>query len=149
MADNSPFPVDFANSFLFYIISPLFLRTRNILLRAKLSLENCNVFSKHHVEKFHVHKLHPMCSIVAKFRGCAEAKFSYDPMCTRELEAVSIIQGKQSVDVEIEVCYCNGGKSNWDRNSSWQTIPHFQSTLPIVFTGFQQPVNRSLELVLW
>jgi hypothetical protein len=41
------------------------------------------------------------------FRGCAEAQYAFAPGCNRELQAVQIVQGRRSVDVEILLCFCN------------------------------------------
>merc|ERR1712083_493111 len=46
------------------------------------------------------------------FRGCADAQYAFDTGCNRELEAVQIIQGKRSVDVEILLCFCNEENCN-------------------------------------
>ena len=57
------------------------------------------------------------------FRGCAGNYFPHDQKCTTQqqvgldesteraldkiLKAVTIVEGKKSVDVEVELCYCN------------------------------------------
>ena len=57
-------------------------------------------------------------SEVPLFRGCANATFAHDERCSRELQAVQIIWGKQSVDVEIKLCFCNGDKCNKDASGA-------------------------------
>ena len=60
--------------------------------------------------------------IVPLFRGCANATFAHDQRCSRELQAVQIIWGKQSVDVEIKLCFCNGEKCNESANGAMETL---------------------------
>ena len=60
--------------------------------------------------------------IVPLFRGCANATFAHDERCSRELQAVQIIVGKHSVDVEIKLCFCNGDKCNEKANGAMTTL---------------------------
>ena len=53
-----------------------------------------------------------MSNTAPVFRGCADTIYAFDPGCNRELEAVQIIQGKRSVDVEILLCFCNEDNCN-------------------------------------
>ena len=55
---------------------------------------------------------------VPLFRGCANATFAHDERCSRELQAVQIIWGKKSVDVEIKLCFCNGENCNEQANGA-------------------------------
>jgi len=48
----------------------------------------------------------------ARFRGCAEAKYQHEAKCARELQAVQVVAGKKSVDVEVLLCYCNDDQCN-------------------------------------
>ena len=57
-------------------------------------------------------------SIVPLFRGCANATFAHDERCSRELQAVQIVWGKRSEDVEIKLCFCNGEKCNEKDNGA-------------------------------
>jgi len=55
---------------------------------------------------------------VPLFRGCANATFAHDERCSRELQAVQIVWGKRSEDVEIKLCFCNGEKCNEKDNGA-------------------------------
>ena len=55
------------------------------------------------------------------FRGCADAQYAFDTGCNRELEAVQIIQGKRSVDVEILLCFCNEENCNTSLSGAQET----------------------------
>ena len=46
------------------------------------------------------------------FRGCAGATYAHDEGCQRSLQTVSINAGKSSVDIEVNLCYCNGDNCN-------------------------------------
>merc|ERR1719233_1665849 len=41
------------------------------------------------------------------FRGCAGTIYPHDEKCETEKQAVSIVEGKKSVDVGVKLCYCN------------------------------------------
>ena len=55
------------------------------------------------------------------FRGCADAQYAFDAGCNRELEAVQIVQGKRSVDVEILLCFCNEENCNTSLSGAQET----------------------------
>ena len=55
---------------------------------------------------------------VPVFRGCADAQYAFDAGCNRELQAVQVVAGKKSVDVEIYLCFCNSEKCNTELSSS-------------------------------
>ena len=38
--------------------------------------------------------------------------FPHDEKCTRQLQAVQVVAGKTSVDVEVNLCYCNSDTCN-------------------------------------
>jgi len=48
------------------------------------------------------------------FRGCAGNFFPHDEKCTTQQQAVTIVEGKKSVDVKVELCYCNEELCNVD-----------------------------------
>lgn len=56
------------------------------------------------------------------FRGCAGAKYPHDEKCDRELQAVQVVAGKKSVDVEVLLCYCNTEKCNEQKNGSAKPV---------------------------
>ena len=60
-------------------------------------------------------------STVPLFRGCANATFAHDERCSRELQAVQIVWGKKSEDVEIKLCFCNGEKCNKNANGAMRS----------------------------
>ena len=41
------------------------------------------------------------------FRGCAGNYFPHDEKCEVQEQAVTIVEGKKSVDVGVTLCYCN------------------------------------------
>ena len=41
------------------------------------------------------------------FRGCAGNYFPHDEKCESQEQAVTIVEGKKSVDVGVTLCYCN------------------------------------------
>ena len=41
------------------------------------------------------------------FRGCAGNYFPHDEKCETQEQAVTIVEGKKSVDVGVTLCYCN------------------------------------------
>lgn len=53
-----------------------------------------------------------------RFRGCADALYNHDPGCKHELQAVTVVDNKKSVDVEVELCYCSEAKCNQERNGA-------------------------------
>jgi len=52
------------------------------------------------------------------FRGCAGNYFPHDQKCTTQQQAVTIVEGKKSVDVEVELCYCNEELCNTELSAS-------------------------------
>jgi len=73
------------------------------------------------------------------FRGCADAQFAFDEGCSRELQAVQVIAGKKSVDVEIFLCFCNSEKCNTELSSAFT----FKSSLFLIVT-----TNTILKYIL-
>ncbi len=55
------------------------------------------------------------------FRGCAGAKYPHDAKCDRTLQAVQVVAGMKSVDVEVRLCYCNSDKCNEKPSSAPRT----------------------------
>jgi len=53
-----------------------------------------------------------------RFRGCADALFIHDNKCTKELQPVTTIEDRLSVDVEVELCYCDKDECNAERPNS-------------------------------
>ena len=72
-------------------------------------------------------------SLVPLFRGCANATFAHDQRCSRELQAVQIIWGKKTVDVEIKLCFCNDDKCNEQANGAFGLI--HQQSLQFIFVA--------------
>ena len=72
-------------------------------------------------------------SLVPLFRGCANATFAHDQRCSRELQAVQIIWGKKTVDVEIKLCFCNDDKCNEQANGAIGLI--HQQSLRFIFVA--------------
>jgi len=82
-------------------------------------------------------KFHRMCPIGVKncfwaqaqyatqnptFRGCAGAKFNHDVGCSGETkQAVTVVEGRKSTDVIVDLCYCSGSKVNIEGSSSATT----------------------------
>ena len=75
---------------------------------------------------------------VPLFRGCANATFAHDQRCSRELQAVQIIWGKKTVDVEIKLCFCNDDKCNEKANGAIGLIQQnsFIKVLSVAITTF-------------
>ena len=63
------------------------------------------------------------------FRGCAGALFQHDHACTRELQAVNIVAGRSSVDVEVHLCYCNEDECNEEASGAERTHALFSLLL--------------------
>lgn len=53
-----------------------------------------------------------------KFRGCADALFIHDNKCTVELQPVTTIEHKLSVDVKVDLCYCDTDECNAEKPSN-------------------------------
>ena len=51
-----------------------------------------------------------------EFRGCAQVKFQHEHKCTREIQAVTVVDNQKHEDVEVELCYCPEDKCNEERN---------------------------------
>jgi len=51
-----------------------------------------------------------------EFRGCAQVKFQHEHKCTKEIQAVTVVDNQKHVDVEVELCYCPEDKCNEERN---------------------------------
>jgi len=63
------------------------------------------------------------------FRGCAGTTFPHDEKCAYEKQAVSIVEGKKSVDVGVSLCYCNKDICNLDTSPSTRLTPLLASLL--------------------
>merc|ERR1719273_1483363 len=50
------------------------------------------------------------------FRGCADATYDHEHKCTRELQAVTVVEAEKHVDVDVQLCYCGNEKCNEQRN---------------------------------
>ena len=61
------------------------------------------------------------------FRGCADAQYAFDPGCSRELQAVQVVIGKKSVDVEILLCFCNDDTCNQALSGANSMITTFRN----------------------
>ena len=44
------------------------------------------------------------------------------PKCTRELQAVTVVDNKNHVDVDVELCYCGEEKCNQERNEAFSIV---------------------------
>jgi len=66
------------------------------------------------------------------FRGCAGTAFPHDEKCAYEKQAVSIVEGKKSVDVGVSLCYCNSDLCNQDASNSPVLVKPFSILLLIV-----------------
>ena len=60
-----------------------------------------------------------------EFRGCADAKFLHENKCTRELQAVTVVDNQKHVDVNVELCYCDTDLCNQERNSGFRNFPSY------------------------
>ena len=83
---------------------------------------------------------------VPLFRGCANATFAHDQRCSRELQAVQIIWGKKTVDVEIKLCFCNDDKCNEQANGAigfrpQNTFKVFSAAIIIIICGLFMKKN--------
>jgi len=81
------------------------------------------------------------------FRGCAGNFFPHDEKCTTQQQAVTIVEGKKSVDVEVELCYCNEDLCNIELNGAnalhnWGIM----GILVIIFVIFNSELERIFEL---
>ena len=53
-----------------------------------------------------------------EFRGCADAEFLHENKCTRERQAVTVVDNQKHVDVDVELCYCDSDLCNQERSST-------------------------------
>lgn len=63
-----------------------------------------------------------------EFRGCADAEFLHENKCTRELQAVTVIDSVKHVDVNVELCYCDNDLCNEERNAAH--VIHYAKSIP-------------------
>ena len=56
------------------------------------------------------------------FRGCADATYDHEHKCTRELQAVTVVDNEKHVDVDVELCYCGDEKCNQQRNGGFSVV---------------------------
>lgn len=52
------------------------------------------------------------------FRDCAQAKEAHDVKCNKISQAVTVVVGKKSVDVPVELCHCSGNLCNLVKSNS-------------------------------
>ena len=57
------------------------------------------------------------------FRGCAGNYFPHDAKCEVQEQAVTIVEGKKSVDVGVTLCYCNEDLCNEELSGARTTSP--------------------------
>ena len=65
-----------------------------------------------------------------EFRGCADAEFLHENKCTRELQAVTVIDSVKHVDVNVELCYCDNDLCNEERNAAY--VIHYTKSIPLL-----------------
>ena len=70
------------------------------------------------------------------FRGCAGNYFPHDEKCEVQEQAVTIVEGKKSVDVGVTLCYCNKDLCNEELSGALTNSPAHSSR---ACTG--QPIN--------
>merc|ERR1712156_52070 len=58
------------------------------------------------------------------FRGCAGNYFPHDQKCEFQEQAVTIVEGKKSVDVGVTLCYCNEDLCNEDLSGANINLPN-------------------------
>ena len=81
-----------------------------------------------------IHHHHHVLFIAApEFRGCAEANFVHENKCSRELQAVTVVENQKYVDVEVDLCYCDTALCNKQRNGA--TKKFFRPELAIAFVA--------------
>eukprot|EP00090_Calanus_glacialis_P033111 TRINITY_DN54930_c0_g1_i1.p1 TRINITY_DN54930_c0_g1~~TRINITY_DN54930_c0_g1_i1.p1 ORF type:complete len:250 (-),score=63.23 TRINITY_DN54930_c0_g1_i1:78-827(-) len=69
------------------------------------------------------------------FRGCAGTVYPHDEKCAFEKQAVSIVEGKKSVDVGVSLCYCNKDLCNIDLSGALQVWPGLWVILSLALLG--------------
>ena len=52
------------------------------------------------------------------FRGCADASYEHEHKCSRELQAVTVVDDEKHVDIDVDLCYCGDEKCNEQRNNA-------------------------------
>lgn len=52
------------------------------------------------------------------FRGCAATTYPHDVKCDKEQQAVTVVENSRSVDVAVDLCYCNSDLCNFAMNSA-------------------------------
>ena len=57
------------------------------------------------------------------FRGCAGNYFPHDEKCESQEQAVTIVEGKKSVDVGVTLCYCNKDLCNEELSGALTNRP--------------------------
>ena len=77
------------------------------------------------------------------FRGCAGNYFPHDEKCEIQEQAVTIVEGKKSVDVGVTLCYCNKDLCNEEFSRRYgNTVPrtHYGKIATMLYAVLGIPV---------
>ena len=70
------------------------------------------------------------------FRGCGGATYAHDEGCKRSLQTVPVNAGKSSVDIEINLCYCNGDNCNVALSGAQRATSEAAAGAIVLLAGF-------------
>ena len=72
---------------------------------------------QYNIKSIHRHNYSTYINFIdPEFRGCAAVNYEHEAKCSRETQAVTIIDNQKHADVDVELCYCQEDLCNEERN---------------------------------